>query len=243
MLSVYLKEVASFLSSLTGYIVIAVFLCLLGLIMWVFPDYSILYYPYATLEQLFAMAPIVFLFLVPAITMKSFAEEWQTGTIEFLHTKPLREYEIILGKYFASLTLVILALLPTLLFYYSVYELGSPKGNIDYGAVIGSYLGLVLLACAFVAIGIFSSALTNNQVVSFLLGAFLSYLFYWGIYFLSKLPAFVGRLDDIIQRLGLDHHYLAISKGIVDTRNVIYFLVFSSIFLVLTSLVIIKRKG
>ncbi len=243
MLSIYRKEVTSFLSSLTGYIVIAVFLCLLGLIMWVFPDYSILYYPYATLDQLFAMAPIIFLFLIPAVTMKSFAEEWQTGTIEFLHTKPLKEYEVILGKYLASLTLVLFALIPTLLFYYTVYELGSPKGNIDNGAVIGSYIGLVLLACAFVAIGIFSSALTNNQVVSFLLGAFLCYFFYWGFYFFSKLPVFVGKFDDIIQRIGLDHHYISISKGVVDTRDVIFFLVFSAIFLVLTSLVIIKRKG
>ena len=153
MLSIFKKEINSFFSSLIGYIVIAVFLILTGLLLWVFPSTSLLNQNMATLDQLFVLAPMIFTFLIPAVTMRSFAEEQQTGTIEFLTTKPLRDIEIILGKYSACIVLVAFALLPTLIYYITMYQLGSPKGNLDSGAIAGSYIGLLLLGGAFVAIG------------------------------------------------------------------------------------------
>ena len=150
MLQIFRKELGTFFSSLIGYVVIAIFLLFLGLVIWVFPDYSILYYYYATLDQLFEISPLIFLFLIPAITMRSFSEERQSGTLEVLQSKPLTNWDIILGKYLASLALVVFALLPTILYYYTVYQLGSPKGNLDAGAVLGSYIGLFLLAATFV---------------------------------------------------------------------------------------------
>ena len=242
MYSIFLKEINSFFSSLIGYIVIGTFLVIIGLMMWVFPDYSVLSYNYATLDQLFSLAPIIFTFLIPAITMRSFAEEQQSGTIELLVTRPLRDWQIILGKYFANLALVLFALLPTLLYYYSVYQLGSPKGNLDTGAIMGSYIGLVFLGGAFVAIGLFASSLTNNQIVAFILATFLCFIFYWGFFFLSKLPVFVGKVDDIVQMIGIDYHYNSISRGVVDSRDVIYFLSFISFFLFATNVALSRRK-
>ena len=179
MYSVYRKEINSFLSSLIAYIVIIVFLMMVGLFMWVIPDTSVLSYNYATLDQLFTLAPLVFLFLIPATTMRSFAEERQTGTIEFLSTKPISELEIVGAKFLANLTLVLFALLPTAIYYYSVYKLGYPEGNLDSGGIMGSYIGLFFLAAVFVAIGIFVSSITNNQIVSFILAAFLCFICYF----------------------------------------------------------------
>lgn len=242
MWSIFKKEINSFYSSLIGYIVVGVFLIILGLMIWVFPDTSLLNYNYATLDQLFDLAPLIFMFLIPAVTMRSFAEEQQNGTLELLTTKPLSDWEIVLGKYFASLSLVVLAILPTLIYYYSVYQLGSPMGNLDSGAIAGSYLGLVLLAGAFVAIGLFASSLTNNQIVAFLLATFLCFLFQWGFLYFSKLPIFVGKTDDIVQMLGIDFHYLSISKGVIDSRDVVYFLSLVAGFLALTITSLGRRK-
>lgn len=242
MWSIYKKELSTFFSSLIGYIVIGVFLINMGLFMWVFADYSILNYNYASLDQLFSIAPMIFMFLIPAITMRSFAEENQTGTIELLTTKPVRDSEIILGKYLACLTLVIFAILPTLIYYYSVYQLGSPKGNLDSGAIMGSYIGLVFLGACFVAIGLFASSLSNNQIVAFILATFLCFFFHWAFYFLSKLPIFVGRLDDIIQKTGIDYHYNSISRGVIDTRDLIYFISVIALFIFLTQTVLLRRK-
>jgi len=224
MISVYLKEINSFFSSLVGYVVVALFLVLLGMIMWVFPDFSILEYNFASLNQLFIIAPMVFMFLIPAVTMRSFSEEYQAGTLDLLRTKPITENQIVLAKFFANLSLVLFALIPTLLYYYTVYELGSPRGNLDTGAIIGSYIGLILLAACFVAIGLFASSLTKNQIVAFLLAAFLCFFFYWAFFYLSKLPIFYGRVDDIIQKIGIDYHYDSISRGLVDSRDIIYFI-------------------
>ncbi|MEZ4951771.1 MAG: gliding motility-associated ABC transporter permease subunit GldF [Saprospiraceae bacterium] len=242
MLSIFLKEINSFFSSLIAYIVIGVFLAILGLIMWVFPDTSLLNYNYATLDQLFDMAPIIFMFLIPAITMRSFAEESQAGTIEILSTKPLSDFEIVGGKFLANFALVTFAILPTLIYYYSVYKLGAPEGNLDSGAIMGSYIGLILLGGGFTAIGVFSSALTNNQIVAFILAVFFCFLFHWGFFFFSKLPVFVGKFDDVVQMLGIDYHYLSISKGVVDSRDVIYFFSVILAFLGLTVTVLEKRK-
>ena len=242
MLSIFVKELSAFFSSLIGYIVIGMFLVIMGLVMWVFPDYSVLNYNYASLDQLFAIAPLIFTFLIPAITMRSFAEENQAGTIELLVTKPLWDWEIIMGKYLACLLLVLFAILPTLLYYYSVYQLGSPPGNLDSGAIMGSYLGLVFLGAAFVAIGMFASSLTNNQIVAFILATFLCFFIYWAFFYLSKLPIFVGRLDDLVQKLGIDYHYNSISRGVVDSRDVLYFISLIAIFIFLSQIALVRRK-
>lgn len=242
MKSIFWKEINNFFSSLIGYIVIGVFLIVLGLIMFVFPDSSLLDSNYATLDQLFSVGPMIFLFLIPAITMRSFAEEQQNGTIELLVTRPLSDLSIILGKFWASVTLVGFALLPTLLYYYTVYELGSPKGNLDVGAIVGSYVGMLFLASAFVAIGLFASSLTNNQIVAFILATFLCFLLYYGFYYFSKLPVFVGRGDDLVQMIGIDYHYDSISRGVVDSRDVLYFLSVIALFIGLTNLSLERRK-
>ncbi len=234
MLEILKKEVNMYFSSLTAYIVIGVFLVIMGLFLWVFPDYSILEYCYATLEQLFSMAPWIFVFLIPAITMRSLAEEKQNGTIEFLITKPTRLVDIIGGKYLSAILLILFALIPTLLYFYTVYQLGSPKGNIDVGAVSGSYLGLFLLGAAYAAIGLFASSLTNNQIVAFMLAAFLCFFCHWGFLYLSKLPVFLGSSDDFVQFLGIDYHYNSISRGLIDSRDIIYFISFIALFLGLT---------
>ncbi len=242
MYSIFLKEVNTFFSSLIGYLVIGGFLVIMGLIMFVFPDTSLLNYNYASLGQLFEIAPLIFAFLIPAITMRSFSEEQQSGTIELLTTRPLSDLEIVLGKYFAALLLVAFALLPTLLYYYTVYQLGSPPGNIDAGAVAGSYLGLLLLAGAFVAIGVFASSLTDNQIVAFILATTLCFLFHWGFYFFSRLPTFVGRIDDLVQMIGIDYHYESISRGVIDTRDVVYFFSLICFFIAATLVSLGRRK-
>jgi ABC-2 type transport system permease protein len=216
-----------------AYIVIGLFLVVTGLFMWVFTETSILDYNYAGLDQLFSMAPIIFIFLIPAITMRTFSEEYQQGTIEFLFTKPLHDWQIVLGKFLANWTLVILAILPTLIYYYSVYQLGSPQGNVDTGAVIGSYIGLIFLAGGFVAIGIFASSLSSNQIVAFLLAIFLCFIMHWSFDYISNLPFFYGTSDDAIKRIGMSSHYLSISHGMIDTRDVIYFISVIVFFLLL----------
>ncbi len=242
MYSIFYKEINTFFSSLIGYIVIGVFLLFMGLMLWVFPDYSLLEYKYASLDQLFELAPVIFMFLIPAITMRSFAEEKQTGTIELLVTRPLKDWQIVLGKYFACWLLVLFALLPTLLYYYTIHDLGAPKGNLDAGAIIGSYLGLALLAGVFVAIGLLASSLTNNQIVAFLLAVFLCFVFYWGFDLISRLPIFFGKTDDIVQMIGIDHHYASISRGVIDLRDIIYFFSLIGVFLMGAQVALESRK-
>jgi len=242
MLTIFSKEINTFFSSLIGYIVIGVFLLVTGLIMFVFPDTSLLDSSYATMDQLFALAPIIFMFLIPAVTMRSFAEEIQTGTIELLTTRPLYDIEIILGKYLASLALVLFALIPTLFYYYTIHSLGSPVGNLDSGGILGSYIGLFLLAGVYTAIGIFSSSLIDNQIVSFILATFLCFFVYSGFLYLSKLPIFFGESDTFIQMLGIEYHYNSISRGVIDTRDVIYFFSMIAMFVAMTLVSLEKRK-
>lgn len=242
MYSIFQKEVKAFFSSMVGYVVIGVFLVLLGLVMWVFEDTSVLSYNYATMDTLFTMAPMIFTFLIPAITMRSFAEEKQTGTIELLTTRPLSDLEIILGKYFANILLLLFALIPTILYYFTIYELGSPKGNLDSGAIMGSYLGLFLLGGAFISIGLFASSLSNNQITAFILATFLCFFIHWAFFYLSKMPVFVGSIDDIVQRIGMEYHYLSISRGLIDSRDVIYFLSVIAFFLGCTHVSLGSRK-
>ncbi len=242
MVSIFWKEINGIFSSLIGYMVIGLFLLLMGLMLWVFPDYSILKYNYASLQQLFDIAPVIFLFLIPALSMRTFAEESQTGTIELLATKPITDWAIVLGKFFAGLLLVAFSLLPTLLYYYTISSLGSPPGNIDSGAVAGSYIGLFLLAAVFVAIGNFASSLTDNQIVSFVLAVLLCFIFYWGFSFISNLPIFVGTSDTLVQKLGIEFHYHSISRGLIDTRDMIYFFSIIGLFIYLTQVSLDKRK-
>ncbi len=242
MLTLLKKEIRSFLSSLIGYITITVFLLVIGLFMWVLPtDSNLLDNGYANIDTLFIIAPWVFLFLIPAITMRSFADEKKGGTIELLLTKPLTDLQIILAKYFAGFTLVIFSLLPTLIYYYSVNKLGSPIGNIDTGGMWGSYIGLLFLGAAFVAIGIFASAITDNQVVSFIFALFLCLFIYRGFDLISAFPLLIS-IDNIILALGIDNHYASMSRGVIDTRDIIYFISLIALFIVSTRTVIESRK-
>lgn len=242
MRSIFLKEVNAFFSSLIGYIVIGTFLVLLGLVMFVFPDTSVLEYEYASLNQLFDIAPLIFMFLIPAITMRSFAEEYQSGTMELLATRPVSDWQIIIGKYLASLLLVAFALLPTLLYYYTIYQLGEPVGNLDSGAIAGSYIGLFFLAGAFVAIGLFASSLSANQIVAFILATFLCFLLYYGFNYFSRLPILVGKVDDVVEMFGIDYHYRSVSRGLLDSRDLIYFLSVIALFLMMTLVSLERRK-
>ncbi len=242
MLAIFKKEINTFFSSLIGYMVIGVFLLLMGLVLWVFPEFSILDNNYANLDGLFGIAPMVFLFLIPAITMRAFAEENQSGTIELLATKPISDWHIVTGKYLACIWLVLFALIPTVLYYLTVYQLGAPQGNLDSGGILGSYIGLFCLASAFVAIGLFASSLTNNQIVSFVFATFLCFFMYLGFDFLSRLPIFFGKTDDIVQSIGIDYHYNSMSRGVLDTRDLVYFFSLIALFLAATALVLGKRR-
>ena len=241
MIQVFRKEVAGFLNSLIGYIVVAVFLTGIGLLMWVFPETSVLEYGYADMETLFSLGPYVFMFLIPAITMRMFAEERRAGTMELLMTKPLTDWQIILGKYFSGLVLVLFAILPTIIYYYSIYQLGNPAGNIDTAGVIGSYIGLIALGGVFTAIGIFASSITTNQIVSFIVAVFLCFMVYSGFESLAAIDVW-GSASNVLQELGLLYHYKAISKGLIDSRDVTYFISVVVIMLMLTKLVLGGRK-
>ncbi|HEX8517928.1 MAG TPA: gliding motility-associated ABC transporter permease subunit GldF [Bacteroidia bacterium] len=242
MYTLFKKEIRSFLSSLIGYITIGVFLLVTGLFLWVLQtDSNVLDNGYANIDPLFVLAPWVFLFLIPAITMRSFADEKKAGTIELLLTRPLTDLQIILAKYFAGFVLVLFSLLPTLVYYYSVHNLGSPVGNIDTGGMWGSYIGLLFLGSGFVAIGIFASAITDNQVVSFILALFLCFFVYTGFDFIGSFAIF-SKFDNIIYALGINSHYMSMSRGVIDTRDMIYFLSLIAFFVLCTRTVLESRK-
>ena len=242
MYTLFKREISNFLSSLIGYIVITVFLLINGLFLWVFPlDYNILENGYANLDGLFLLAPFVFLFLIPAITMRSFAEEKRSGTIELLMTKPITDLQVILAKFLAGVTLVVFSLLPTLIYYISVYRLGSTPGNLDSGGTWGSYIGLLFLGSAFVSIGLFSSTITDNQIVSFIVSLFLCGFVYIGFELIYQL-SFFGHFDLFVQSLGINAHYASMSRGVIDTRDVIYFLSLMTIFILLSKISLESRK-
>ena len=243
MFTLYKKELRGFFSSLIGYLTIGVFLVLTGLMLWVFKsDFNILDYGYASLDGLFLIGPFLYLFLIPAITMRSMAEERRTGTIEMLMTRPLSDWTIVCAKVLAAWTLVAVSLLPTLTAYFSVVALGDPMGNIDSGSVAGSYIGLLLLGGAFVAIGVFCSSLTNNQIVAFILSALLCAVAYLGFESIYNMSLFGGSMDYFVKRLGASHHYESLSRGVVDTRDVLYFLSVTVLFAMGTRLVLQSRQ-
>jgi ABC-2 type transport system permease protein len=242
MITIFKKEFFGFFSSLTAYVVIIVFLLINSLFLWILPgDLNILDYGYSDLEGLFKIAPFAFMFLIPAVTMRFFSEEHRNGTIELLLTKPISDLQIILAKYFAALVLVIFALLPTLIYFYSVYQLGFPKGNLDLGAFWGSFSGLLFLGATFVSIGIFSSVVTNNQILSFIIAVTLSAFCYLGFdYILSANSS--GSISIILQNLGISAHYISISRGVIDSRDIVYFLSFIFLFIYLTKTILASRK-
>jgi ABC-2 type transport system permease protein len=242
MFTLFKKEINGFLNSLIGYIVIFVFLLVIGLFLWVFPvELNILDFGYASIDGLFALAPIVFLFLIPAITMRSFAEEKKSGTLELLMTQPLTDLQVILAKYFAGLVLVLFSLVPTLIYYITVYKLGLPPGNIDSGGMWGSYIGLLFLGSAFIAIGVFASSISDNQIVSFVIAIFLCAFMYLGF---ELVYTFIlsGKIGLMVQSMGLNAHYSSMSRGVIDSRDVIYFISVTVLFILLTKLSLQSRK-
>ncbi len=241
MFSIYKKEIRSFLSSLIAYVVMLVFLLAIGLFTWVLPDYNVFDYGYANLDTLFSMAPWLFIFLISAITMRSLSEEKKNGTIEIITTKPISDLQIILGKYFAGLTLVLFTILPTLIYYVSIYKLGAPIGNLDSGAIWGSYLGLFFLSACFVAVGMFASAVSDNQIISFVVSMFLCFLFY-NLFELIADFKLLGSWDAVVAGLGINAHYQSISRGVIDSRDVFYFIGFDVVFIAATKTLFGSRK-
>lgn len=239
MWSVCKKELRQFFSSLTGYIAIIVFLLVNGVMLFVFEN-NILDFGYATLDRFFQLAPWIFLLLIPAITMRSFAEEFKTGTFEILQTRPLSRWQIVFGKYFGSLVVVVIALLPTIIYFFTVQKLSAGEG-IDTGATIGSYIGLVLLASVFTAVGICASSFTSNAVIAFIISIVACALFYFGFSAISLLPALSGNADYYLEMIGIDFHYRSISRGVIDTRDLIYFLSIIILFLAITNRNLLKR--
>ncbi len=236
------KEIQSFFSSLTGYLVLIVFLAVTGLCLWVFP--GILNIPdsgYASLDSLFYIAPWVFLFLVPAITMRSFSEEIKSGTIELLLTKPISELQLVLAKFLSAAVMVFIALLPCLVYIFSVWQLGNPPGNLDTGATYGAMIGLLLLGSVYAAIGTFTSSLTENQVVAFIMAAVVAFVFYEGFDALAQLIPAAGT-QDFITYLGIKEHYASISRGVIDFRDLVYFFGVIILFLLFTRLKLQSRK-
>ncbi len=241
MISIFLKEVNEFLDSLIAYVVIGVFLIGIGLLMWVFPDTNVLDYGYASMEPVFSLGPYVFMFLIPAITMKSFAEERRNGTLELLYTLPFREIDVILGKFFAGYFLVFFSIVPTLVYYYSLSQLGNPAGNLDTPGIIGSYIGLMLLGGLFTSIGILSSALTGNQIVSFILSAFLCFLLYAGFDSIAAIDNW-SDWSQAISGFGIMSHYSSMSKGLIDLIDLAYFIGAIAVILMITKLILGFKK-
>lgn len=234
MIQILKKELNSFFSSPIAYLVIGVYLVVNGLFLWVFKgDFNILHAGFADLNNYFFLAPWIFIFLIPAITMRSFSDEINTGTIEILKTKPITNWQLMLGKYFGSLVLVIIAILPTLIYVYSIYQLGNPIGNLKFGSTFGSFIGLLFLAGAYTSIGVFASTISKNQIVSFILGVIITFTFFKGFELFADIKT-TGNLSYTIQNFGMSSHFNSISKGVIDTRDLIYFVSLTFFFLLLT---------
>ena len=235
MRSIFIKEINSFFSSIVGYVALLVFLRACGLFLWIIPSHNtILGYGYASMDRFFDLAPWLLLLLVPAVTMRSFSDEFRTGTIEWLSTKPVSDLDIIVGKYLATLALIVFALLPTLIYVFTISNLSFPDVGLDVAAIVGSYIGLFFLAASFAAIGVFCSSLTANQVVGFLISLLACYILYSGFEQLSRIPRLAEGMDYYLSMVGMEFHYTSISKGVVDSRDVIYFLSIIILFISLT---------
>lgn len=241
MKTLVLKEISSFFSSITGYLIIVVFLVANGLFLWVFPgEMNVLESGYASLDTLFTISPWIFLFLIPAITMRSFAEEKKSGNLDLLMTRPLTELQIVLSKYLAGLVLAVISLLPTLFFYFTLHQLSDPN-TLDTGATIGSYIGLIFLAGIYTSIGIFTSSLTDNTIVSFVLAVLLCFVLYTGFNSIAYLSV-KGTIGAVLLNLGIDSHYNSIGRGVIDSRDLLYFLSVIVLFLLFTKIKLNSRK-
>lgn len=233
MFSILKKEFNSFFASTMAYLVMGVFLLINGLFLWVFKsDFNILNAGFSDVNSFFYLAPWFFLLLIPAITMKSFADEFNKGTIELLKTKPISNWQIVMGKFFASVLLVIVALIPTFTYIFTIYQLGNPVGNIDFGSIIGSYMGLFFLATSYTAIGLFTSTLSKNQIVAFISGVLITFILFEGFDAISNLMS----NDLSLKQLGIKKHFKSISRGVIDTRDVLYFISVTVFFLDLTKI-------
>lgn len=238
MFAILKKEINSFFASPIGYLVIAIFLLLNGLFLWLFKgDNNILDYGFADLSSFFMMAPWILIFLIPAVTMRSFSDEKKQGTLELLLTKPISLINIVLGKYFGAFILILIALLPTLLYVYTVYQLGNPVGNLDVGSTLGSYFGLLFLIASYTAIGVFASTISDNQIVAFITSVFICFVFYIGFDSIAEYSQSI-----FIEQLGMNAHYKSMSRGVLDTRDIIYFLSITIFFIMLTKLNINKEN-
>ena len=233
MRSICKKELQQFFSNLTGYITIILFLLVSGLFLFVLPDSNIFDFGYASLDKFFELAPWILLFLVPAITMRTLADEFKGGTFEILQTRPLSRWQIVLGKYLSILIVLLFVIIPTLVYVFTIKSL-STQGGIDGGGILGSYIGLFLLAAVFAAIGLCCSGFTNNAVVAFLISAFACLVLYYGFNALSRLPFLANGPDYYVEMLGIDFHYRSISRGVLDSRDVIYFMSIIFLFLLIT---------
>ncbi|WGD34285.1 gliding motility-associated ABC transporter permease subunit GldF [Olleya sp. YS] len=230
MLAILKKEINSFFASPIGYLVIAIFLLLNGLFLWVFKgEFNILDNGFADVSTFFLLAPWILIFLIPAVTMRSFSDEKKQGTLELLLTKPISTLQLVLGKYFGALVLIIIALIPTLLYVYTVYQLGDPVGNLDFGSTLGSYFGLLFLVAAYTAIGVFASTISDNQIVAFIIAVFLCLFFFIGFEGIADVTS-----SNFIDNLGMNAHYKSMSRGVLDTRDIIYFLSVTILFIALT---------
>jgi len=242
MKSIFIRELQNFFSSLTGYVIAILFLVLTGLFLWVLPgNTNILDSGYASLEPLFYIAPWLFLFLVPAATMRMFADEKKSGTIELILTRPISDTAMVLGKFFASVVLVAIVIIPAFIFVYSVSSLGNPAGNLDWAATWGSFIGLFFLASAYAALGLFASSLTDNIIVAFLSAVALCFLFYDGLAWVAELQSLEWARSALLS-LSISEHYDSVSRGVIDSRDVVYFLSISLVFLGLTRLKLQSRK-
>ncbi len=239
---IFKKEVQTFFSSLMAYVVIGFYLVVTGMMLWVFPDYSILEFPYASLEPYFNLAPYLLAMLIPAITMRSFAEEIQQGTFELLLTKPITLHQLIGGKYLANLFLVLLTILPSLVYYFSLKSLAASPSSLDHGEILMAYFALFLLAALFTAGGVFSSALTSNQIVAFLIGVIICFILHFVFPLLSKLPALFGGFDYLLVQFGSEYHYQSLSRGVLDFKDAIYFSTWIILFLMWTNYILDKKR-
>lgn len=232
MKSILLREIKSFFGSPIGYLVIAVFLLLNGLFLWVFEgDYNILNSGFADLSPFFTIAPWILIFLIPAVTMRSFSDEKKQGTIELLMTKPLSVWQIVNGKFLGAFLLIVIAIIPTFIYVYVISTLGMPEGNIDMGSTMGSYFGLLFLIAGYTAVGVFTSTLSENQIVAFILSVFLCFVLYFGF---DGIATFAKSMEDIIASLGMNYHFKSMSRGVIDSRDVIYFVSITILFLSMT---------
>jgi ABC-2 type transport system permease protein len=242
MFAIFRKEINGFFSSLTGYVVIIVFLLINSLFMWVFPgEWNIFDRGYAGIDTLFYLSPWIFLFLVPAVTMRMFADEKRSGTIELIYSRPITERGIIYGKYLASVSLVLMALLPGLIYYISVYLLGEPAGNLDKGGTWGAFIGLFFLASVYASVGLFASSITDNQVIAFIIAVMICFILFIGFDSFAYLPG-LKKLDEFIIGIGINEHYKSISRGVIDLNDIVYFTAVVIFFNEATRLQLLSRK-